>query len=311
MSVNSIVTVPGGRLAEGRAPASLPPWGSGWRQPSRGPVVGQDVRVTDPLISAARLREVLGEVTVLDVRYRWVARPGAASTRRPTSRGRRTSTSTSTSPTAPGERGRRPPPDPVDSRRRCGVRVSGMTRTVVVYDDWQGRAAAAPGGCCGFHGHPDVRVLDGGWTAWRGAGGESRRRPAPVAGDFTAAAGTCRWSTPTPCGTRTCSSTPAHRSVTAARSTRRPGGRPDPGAVNVPTTANVGPDGRFRSGRGAARGLRRRRGDRRRRVAAYCGSGVTAAHDVLAMEVAGVQRRALPGSWSEWVTDPDRPVETG
>ena len=84
-----------------------------------------------------------------------------------------------------------------------------------------------------------------------------------------------------------------------------------PGAVNVPTTENVGPDGRFRSPAelrevyaavGATAGAE---------VAAYCGSGVTAAHDVLAMEVAGVRAALYPGSWSEWVADPGRPVERG
>ncbi|KAB8186298.1 sulfurtransferase [Nonomuraea phyllanthi] len=84
-----------------------------------------------------------------------------------------------------------------------------------------------------------------------------------------------------------------------------------PGAVNAPTTENVGPDGRFRTpaalrerfaGLGVQEGVR---------TGAYCGSGVTAAHEVLALEVAGLPAALYVGSWSNWVADPSRPVATG
>jgi thiosulfate/3-mercaptopyruvate sulfurtransferase len=85
-----------------------------------------------------------------------------------------------------------------------------------------------------------------------------------------------------------------------------------PGARNRPATENLAPDGRFRSAAelhavfepaGVREGVP---------VAAYCGSGVTAAHELLALELAGYPGAALyAGSWSEWVTDPSRPVATG
>ena len=83
-----------------------------------------------------------------------------------------------------------------------------------------------------------------------------------------------------------------------------------PGAVNVPTVRNLDDRGLFRrpdqlravyAGVGAHPDAD---------VAVYCGSGVTAAHDVLALEVIGVRAALYPGSWSEWILDPERPVAT-
>jgi thiosulfate/3-mercaptopyruvate sulfurtransferase len=87
-----------------------------------------------------------------------------------------------------------------------------------------------------------------------------------------------------------------------------------PGAIGAPTTGNVGPDGRFLP----AAGLRARfaalgvgADGNGRPVAAYCGSGVTAAHEVLALEIAGIAASLYAGSWSNWAADPARPVATG
>jgi thiosulfate/3-mercaptopyruvate sulfurtransferase len=81
-----------------------------------------------------------------------------------------------------------------------------------------------------------------------------------------------------------------------------------PGAVNVPTSANLRADGRFRSPAELREVYAMAQG---REVAAYCGSGVTSAHDIVAMAVAGIEATLYPGSWSEWVADSARPVATG
>ncbi len=84
-----------------------------------------------------------------------------------------------------------------------------------------------------------------------------------------------------------------------------------PGAVNVPTARNLTADGAFRSPAELAEVYAAVGAVPGADVAAYCGSGVTAAHDVLAMEVAGVRAALYPGSWSEWLVDPERARETG
>ena len=82
-----------------------------------------------------------------------------------------------------------------------------------------------------------------------------------------------------------------------------------PGAVNLPSTGNLDADGRFLD----AAAIARRFVDAGVGTGAvlYCGSGITAAHTLLALESAGLTGAIYPGSWSEWITDPNRPVATG
>ncbi len=84
-----------------------------------------------------------------------------------------------------------------------------------------------------------------------------------------------------------------------------------PGAVSAPTTGNLDADGAFLPAdalraRFAALGIRP--GDV---VGVYCGSGVTAAHEIAALAIAGIDSALYPGSWSAWANRPERPVATG
>jgi thiosulfate/3-mercaptopyruvate sulfurtransferase len=216
---------------------------------------------------------------------------------------------------APGPGGRHPLPDPAAfeaAMRRCGVDGG---RAVVVYDQGDAGGAARAWWLLGHHGHPDVRVLDGGLPAWVASGGPlDTATPDPPAGDFTArpgrrplldAAGAARLA--------------GEGLLLDARAPARYAGREEPvdpvaghvpGARNAPAGELVA-DGRLLP----AAGLRRRFEALGVRegvpVGAYCGSGVVAAQLVLALEVAGFPAALYAGSWSEWVTDPSRPVAEG
>jgi len=269
--------------------------------------------MTGPLISAAELHDRLGSVTVLDVRYRMGGAPGAGEHAAGHVPGAAYVDMNADLAAAPGAGGRHPLPDPevfVAAMRRAGVSAS---RPVVVYDDWAGHAAARAWWLLRHYGHPSVRVLDGGWSAWVAGGGEvSTSRVAPEPGDFAGVPG----SMPV----RSASDVLDVDVLVDARAAGRYRGETEPidpvaghvpGAVNVPTSSNLAPDGRFRSIADLRAAYASVGAVPDADVAAYCGSGVTACHDVLAMELAGVRAALYPGSWSEWVADPSRPVETG
>ena len=219
---------------------------------------------------------------------------------------------------APGEGGRHPMPA-ADGFQRA-MRQAGVCddRPVVVYDDADSTAAARAWWLLRYFGHPSVRVLDGGFRAWTAAG-LPVTPPGPVyhgtLGDFTARPGQL--------GLLDASGAAALARaglLLDARAGERYRGETEPvdpvaghipGAVSAPTAENVHPDGTFKSpadlaARFAALGAT---GDRE--VAAYCGSGVTAAHEVLALTLAGLPASLYVGSWSNWITDPARPVATG
>ncbi|MFE1174463.1 sulfurtransferase [Streptomyces sp. NPDC058773] len=217
----------------------------------------------------------------------------------------------------PGPAGRHPLPDlDVFAGAMRAAGVSG-DRPVVVYDGGQGWAAARAWWLLRWTGHPDVRVLDGGLAAWKASGGAmSVDQPTPQAGDFTPLPGAL------PLLTADDAAALARRGVLLdARAGERYRGEVEPldrvaghipGAVSAPTTENVVEgDTVFRDAADLAKRFASLGATEDVEVGVYCGSGVSAAHQVLALAVAGIPAALYVGSWSEWSSDPSRPVATG
>jgi thiosulfate/3-mercaptopyruvate sulfurtransferase len=195
--------------------------------------------------------------------------------------------------------------------RRIGVREDSV---VIAYDDATSQAAARLWWLLTDAGHAPVRVLNGGLAGWQAAGHPIEVGPPPAVepGDFLARPGQ----------RAQCSGAdiagglgrPSAPQLVDVRAPERFAGIHEPidpvaghirGAVNLPATGNVDADGRFLS----AGLLAERFADIRSDAVLYCGSGVTAAHGLLALEIAGGSAAIYPGSWSEWITDPARPVK--
>jgi thiosulfate/3-mercaptopyruvate sulfurtransferase len=217
---------------------------------------------------------------------------------------------------APGP-GRHPLPEPAAfeaAMRRHGVTSS---RPVIVYDAATGTSAARAWWLLRYFGHPDVALLDGGFAAWKAAGlpiavGDDED-PAP--GDFSPSPGAL------PLLDAAGAMSIADRgTLVDARASERYRGEVEPidpvaghipGARNLPALSLLNGDNTFLSppelrDRFAAIGVRA--GEP---VGVYCGSGVVATQEVFAMALAGIDAALYAGSWSEWITDPTRPIETG
>jgi thiosulfate/3-mercaptopyruvate sulfurtransferase len=191
---------------------------------------------------------------------------------------------------------------------------------VVAYDDGAGAIAARAWWLLRWLGHDAVAVLDGGWPHWRAQGrpwraGAERRPP--------------RSFLPHPRAHLLIDSAAVLAAIADGRSrlldaraaaryrgddeTIDPVAGHIPGALSAPYADNLAPDGRFRPAAELRRRFEALLGPiPPERAIFYCGSGVTAAHDLLALALAGLgDARLYAGSWSEWITDPTRPVATG
>lgn len=277
----------------------------------------------NPVISVADLAAALGSErppVVLDIRYKLGGPPGIGWYREGHVPGAvfvDMDSELSAPVSAPvGEAGRHPLPD-ADAfaavMRRAGVSADS---DVVAYDGADGIAASRAWWLLRYFGHDRVRVLDGGFRAWTAAGGAvDTAEPAPSPGDFAAKPGGLPLL-----DAAGAAALPADGVLLDVRAAERfraetepidPVAGHIPGAVNAPETGTLDAEGRLLDAetlraRYAALGV-----VPGGRVAAYCGSGVTASHTVLALASAGIDAALYAPSWSGWISDPARPVATG
>jgi thiosulfate/3-mercaptopyruvate sulfurtransferase len=274
------------------------------------------------LISADELAEVIDRCVVIDVRHDLMV-PGAGRTAYDEAHipgafflGQDTDLSGAKN----GRNGRHPLPDRDTLAAKLAAAGLEPGRQLVACDAQNGMFASRLWWLARWLGHEAVAVLDGGIDAWKKAGFPvSAEVPAPRQGGFAASAslmpdvGVAELLA----GIGT-----DQRLIVDARAPERYRGDTEPldpvaghipGAVNRPVQLNVRPDGRFKPGPVLRQEFEALLGGRAPSGLVHsCGSGISACHNLLAMEYAGLTGSALyPGSWSEWCADPARPVATG
>jgi thiosulfate/3-mercaptopyruvate sulfurtransferase len=295
-----------------------------------------------PLISVAELASLVGTVPVgtvpvgtgdppalLDVRFRLAGPPGIDSYLAGHLPGARfvDLDKDLAGPPGSGAGGRHPLPEATIFQ--AAMRAAGLRdgQLAVAYDDGDATVAARLWWLLRYFGHDQVAVLDGGLAAWTAAGHPvTVAVPEPERGDFTASAGG---------GMPMLDDAGAGELARSgflldSRMAERYRGEVEPidpvaghipGAISAPAHQNVGPGGVFLSGATLARrfaglglpgpGELAARADGSPLIGTYCGSGVTAAQEILALELAGYPAALYVGSWSAWSADPARPVATG
>lgn len=278
------------------------------------------------LIEASALRGLLGKtsVAILDCRFD-LAKPDAGRSaflagHIPGARYADLNRDLS-SPVTPSS-GRHPLPSPRDlaaTFRRLGI---GPDTQVIAYDDSGGAYAARAWWLLRWLRHAAVAVLDGGLKAWLAAGGTLEAGPEAAVPSTAPFVPNVQPSAVIDAQQVQAQLNDAGFLLVDARAPERFAGAVEPldpvaghvaGAVNQPFAANLGADGRFLPPQQLRQLWERRLGGRSAtQMAAMCGSGVTACHNLLSLEVAGLSgARLYAGSWSEWIRDPTRPIAQG
>ncbi len=218
-----------------------------------------------------------------------------------------------------GKNGRHPLPNPDVFMEKLGQAGLNSRKQVVAYDAQGGMVASRLWWMLHWLGHLPVAVLDGGWNKWLDEGQPQsaeipRSKPAqfrgkPSAVDVSAALVHLHLGD----GTMLLVDGRAPDRFRGQNETIDPVAGRIPGARNRPYRDNLDARGRFKAPETLKEEFRALLGSSNSgQVVNYCGSGVSACHNLLAMEVAGLRgARLYPGSWSEWSADPSRPIASG
>jgi thiosulfate/3-mercaptopyruvate sulfurtransferase len=209
--------------------------------------------------------------------------------------------------------GRHPLPNPKQFAFKLGNSGIDHTKTVIVYDDQKGAMAARLWWLLRYHGHQNVAVLNGGFSEWVKKGLPvtaeiSKRHSAQFVSNIHH-----DWIVPM-AGVK---NLPEGEPLIDSRAPNRYRGETEPidaQAGHIPGAENWFWEENLRDGNWLSSGELKDRFhplSKKARVTVYCGSGVTACANILAMTHAGLKNvRLYPGSWSDWVSYPDNPVET-